>query len=95
MSDQPRYPCQCCGYLTLSEPGMGSYEICPVCFWEDDPVQNDDPTFWGGANRVSLHDARRNFRAFGASEARLIQFVRPPHPDEVPPPASRDVRHST
>ena len=93
MSEQPRYPCQCCGYLTLSEPGTGSYEICKVCYWEDDPVQNDDPTFWGGANRVSLHDARRNYRAFKASEARFVRHVRPPLLEELPP-RDRDVRHS-
>ena len=94
MSDKARYPCQCCGYLTLSEPGMSSYEICAVCYWEDDPVQNRDPSFWGGANKVSLHDARRNYRAFGASEARLVTFVRPPRPDEYPPSPRPNLPHS-
>jgi len=28
------YSCPCCGYLTL--PERGAYDICPVCFWEDD-----------------------------------------------------------
>lgn len=26
--------CLCCGYKTLSE--RGNYDICPVCFWEDE-----------------------------------------------------------
>lgn len=26
--------CPCCGFLTLDE--RGTFEICPVCFWEDD-----------------------------------------------------------
>lgn len=26
--------CLCCGCLTLNE--RGGYDICPVCFWEDD-----------------------------------------------------------
>jgi hypothetical protein len=90
MSGEKRYPCVCCGYLTLSEPG-GSYEICHVCFWEADPVQNHDPSFAGGANKVSLREARRNYQKFGASERRLLRHVRPPRSDEYPPPADSDV----
>lgn len=30
----------------------GSYEICPVCFWEDDRVQFRWPAMSGGANKV-------------------------------------------
>ncbi|MFJ8759481.1 CPCC family cysteine-rich protein [Streptomyces cyaneofuscatus] len=28
----------------------GSYEICPVCFWEDDGVQSRWPTVGGGTS---------------------------------------------
>jgi len=38
-----RYPCPCCGHRLLGEM-PGSYEICPVCFWEDDGVQFRWPT---------------------------------------------------
>jgi anaerobic ribonucleoside-triphosphate reductase len=30
-----RWPCPCCGYQVFTGP-PGSYEICPVCGWEDD-----------------------------------------------------------
>ena len=52
-------PCPCCGTLTMSEVGV--YEICSVCFWEDDPVQTSDPTYAGGANQQSLVQARANW----------------------------------
>jgi hypothetical protein len=74
--------CPCCGYLTIAEPG--GYEICPVCDWEDDPVQADDPLYGGGANEESLSEARANFAAFGAIAKEYISRVRLPKPDEIP-----------
>ncbi len=61
MSD--RYPCPCCGHRVLGET-PGSYEICPVCFWEDDGVQFRWPAMSGGANKVSLIEAQRNYQNF-------------------------------
>ena len=76
-----KYRCPCCGYLTL--PGAGSYDICPVCFWEDDPIQEDDPDFEGGANDLSLNESRRNYELFGACEQRFCEGVRKPLPEEM------------
>jgi len=70
--------------LTLDEPPDGTFDICAVCFWEDDDVQLRDPEFAGGANLVSLREARENFIAFGASERRFVRNVRAPKPDERP-----------
>ena len=67
-----RYACPCCGYKTLLEKPPGTFEICPVCFWEDDSVQFDDVEFEGGANRLSLRQSQRNFLAFGACEREFI-----------------------
>ena len=64
----------------------GSYEVCPVCFWEDDPVQNEDPSYGGGANAVSLTCARENYVQYGACEPALFDSTRAPRTDEVPPP---------
>jgi hypothetical protein len=50
-------PCPCCGFLTL-EGEYGSYVICPVCNWEDDPVQLANPSSGGGANSQSLAAAQ-------------------------------------
>jgi len=47
------YPCPACGFLVFGEP-PGSYDICPVCGWEDDHVQLRFPGMSGGANKSSL-----------------------------------------
>jgi hypothetical protein len=77
-------PCPCCGYLTLTE--RSGYEICGVCFWEDDG--QDDPEadeVWGGPNgSLSLAQARENFKKLGASDEQSLRFVRAPLAEEFP-----------
>lgn len=77
----PRYPCACCGHLVF-DGSVGSYEICPVCFWEDDLIQTRWPNYTGGANQLSLIECQRNFQTFGAKQARVLQNVRPATEDE-------------
>jgi len=77
-----RYTCPCGGYRTLHEP-PGSYDICKVCYWEDDGVQLLDPAFQGGANEPSLIECQENFRRVGACEARFVGHVRPPVAEET------------
>jgi len=76
-----RHPCVCCEHLTLDEP-LGSYDICSVCFWEDDLVQLRWPDYSGGANKPCLIEAQRAFGNMGACESRLLAFVRPPSDNE-------------
>ncbi len=76
-----RFPCPCCGRLVF-DGSPGSYEICPVCFWEDDLVQLRWPSFEGGANRLSLVECQRNFQDFGAKESRVLKHVRPARESE-------------
>ena len=84
-----RFECPCCGYLTLTSPPSGTYELCPVCYWEDDGVQFRDPSYAGGANQVSLQQARKNFHRYGASEPRFRESVRAPVPEEARPVPER------
>ncbi len=83
-ADGGPYACPCCGYITLDE--RGGYEICAVCFWEDDGQDDHDADrIRGGPNHgLSLTKARRNFEAFGACDERSRQFVRPPMAEEHP-----------
>ena len=80
--ETPKRHCPCCGYRTLRS--CGHYEICPVCFWEDEPGGLCDPDYRGGANPVSLRTARANFERFGAAEARFRTRVRLFEPSEMP-----------
>ncbi|PJZ57226.1 CPCC family cysteine-rich protein [Leptospira barantonii] len=76
------YPCPCCGYIVFSEP-PGSYEICPICFWEDDALQLEfATTLSGGANHLTLFQAQLNFLEFYASEKSLLIHVRKPAPTD-------------
>jgi hypothetical protein len=56
------YLCPCCEYRTISK--SGGYEICIICGWEDDPVQSDNPNFSGGANKISLNEAKKAYKRF-------------------------------
>jgi hypothetical protein len=38
----------------------------------------------GGANAVSLNEARINFKKFGAADQDKSKRARPPNPEEVP-----------
>jgi hypothetical protein len=69
----------------------GSYDICKICFWEDDPIQLRFPKFAGGANKPSLMEAQRNFAEFGACEIHLLQHVRPLTPKDIRDPDWRPV----
>jgi Cysteine-rich CPCC len=58
-------PCLCCATPVIRE--RAAYEICPVCGWEDDPAQEQDPDFAGGANTSSLTQARAQWRQKNAN----------------------------
>lgn len=77
-----KYACSCCGFFTLSNKPDNTFQLCPICYWEDDGVQLYDPTYEGGANRVSLNRAKVNFVRFGAVEERFKGYVRSPLSDE-------------
>jgi RNAse (barnase) inhibitor barstar len=65
--------CPCCGYLTLSDWTIGSWEICEICNWEDDAVQFSDPAYEGGANIESLLQAQERF---SKSKKEVVGYVR-------------------
>ncbi|MGG3887545.1 CPCC family cysteine-rich protein [Metabacillus fastidiosus] len=78
-----KYTCPCCGYKTLPEGPSDTHYICKICWWQDDGVQFYKPDFEGGANKVSLKQAQKNFIKFGASEERFIKNARKPNEKDI------------
>lgn len=81
------YTCPSCGFKTLERKPPGTFEVCPICFWEDDNVQFDDPDYVGGANSISLREAQKNFIKFGVSDKKFIKNVRRPTRADIKDPA--------
>ncbi len=77
------YRCPCCGYKTLH--GRNRFEICEVCYWEDDGQDDDDAdVVRGGPNKLlSLSQARNNFKRIGACYEEMLPNVRRPMGDEI------------
>lgn len=40
----------------------GEFDVCKKCGWENDLIQRDHPDFRGGANKMSLNEAREAYR---------------------------------
>ncbi len=70
--------CPCCGYLTLSKSQPGSYEVCPICHWMDDPIQFSDEEYVSDTNHISLRSARDNFEELGAASEGVRDETREP-----------------
>lgn len=81
--DVEKVSCPCCGYKTLDEDPPGTYDICPICFWEDDGVQFEDLDYEGGTNDVLLRQGQRNFLEFEACEKEMLEYVRNPNENDI------------
>lgn len=57
---QNKIICPCCKEYTIDK-NYYLFNICEICFWEYDPVQNDDPNYAGGANCHSLNEYKKEF----------------------------------
>ncbi len=79
--------CPCCGNYTINnELGLEVItDICSVCHWQYDEVAHDRPDkYVGGANKMSLSEARKNYLDFGAKDRKFIDSVRNPYEEELP-----------
>ena len=85
MKHTDKYTCPCCGYKTLNE-SAGHYDICLICFWEDCPIQREHVDADGGPNHVSLRQAQKNFKDFGACEKDMLKYTYKPSESDVRDP---------
>jgi len=51
--------CPVCGYLTLDE--RDAFDICGICFWEDDGIDDFEENQDSGPNHMTLKEGRLIF----------------------------------
>ncbi|NCB35627.1 MAG: hypothetical protein EOM58_06245 [Clostridia bacterium] len=56
-------PCPVCG-----EEIVEAYDICETCGWQNDLLQFHHPDMSGGANPISLNEARENYAITGRAK---------------------------
>ena len=54
-------------------PGKSSYEICPVCFWEDDGVIQ--LSTYSNCNHMTLEEAKTKFKNIGVISESFVDFI--------------------
>jgi hypothetical protein len=55
--------CPICGKYDFAEED--DYDICTICGWENDGLQMSQHDYAGGANWLSVNQARENYRCYG------------------------------
>ena len=51
--------CFCCEEYSI--PIGTEYEVCPICEWIDDKLQNSNPDSVEGRNSISLEEAKQRY----------------------------------
>ncbi len=78
-----KYPCQCCEYFTIRNPKEYGYELCEVCFWEDDGYGDSTPDAPSAPNgEMTLNEAKKNFKLYKACDEFSVDSCRDPLPEE-------------
>lgn len=55
-----KHKCPVCGKYEFD--AWNDMDICDVCSWCNDGVQESNPDYKGGANHMSLHEAKDAYR---------------------------------
>ena len=67
--------CPCCENETLHE--RGSCEVCPVCFWEDDPFMDESNLYEKSVSNhgLTLEEAKNHFIKWGAIDTKCMKHT--------------------
>ncbi|MEM8864440.1 MAG: CPCC family cysteine-rich protein [Planctomycetota bacterium] len=79
------YSCYVCGYYTLES--RCDWDVCPICFWEDDILADDGLYEHSPANHMTIAEAKKNYIALGAVSQEYVSKVRKPVARERRDPA--------
>ena len=60
LPEEPPYKCKLCGIHEI----LNWHEICEVCGWQDDVVQQKDPNYEGGANNLSFNQYKKIWETY-------------------------------
>jgi hypothetical protein len=78
------WPCPCCGFITIPNEGNALAYICPICLWEIDLfIQREDEAS-DQNHGLTLNEAKKNYRQFGAILPKLKKYCREPKKYEHP-----------
>ena len=77
--------CPCCGYYTIDSDDEVVVDICEVCLWQYDEIAHEYPNKVIGPNKISLNEAKFNYKMFGVSKKKYIGkgLNREPFKDEL------------
>lgn len=86
MTEVRNIKCPCCGYFTIVHDYEIIVEICDVCGWQYDIAGQENPNKATGPNKVSLNEAKRNYKQHKVSDIRFLanNWTREPLADELP-----------
>lgn len=76
--------CPCCGNYTIDGEDEVIVDICPVCFWQYDVVGQEYNESIIGPNKVSLNEAKKNYKKTRVSDLKFKNGVRKPMEEELP-----------
>ncbi|WP_249899684.1 CPCC family cysteine-rich protein [Paenibacillus sp. PK3_47] len=71
--EEELFPCPCCGYKSLQS--TGEYDICQVCFWEDDGIRTQEK--YSSPNHMTLKQGQDHFAVLGMMDKQFSFVVDP------------------